>query len=106
MRRTRVLGTGGLIAGLLVLIAPASGVSSNPINELQATIKAGKAQLEFDTRFGYLNGLLKTLKIPVSSQTLVFSKTSLQTESISPATPRAIYFNDDVYVGWVPHAST
>src|SRR5262245_29846305 len=99
MRRTRGVGTGGLIAGPLVLITPASGLSSNAITELQPTIKAGKAQLEFATRFGYRNGLLKTLKISVSSQTLVFSTTSLQTESISPAAPRAIYFNDDVYVG-------
>jgi hypothetical protein len=31
---------------------------------------------------------------------LVFSKTSLQRDRISPRTPRAIYFNDDVYVGY------
>jgi hypothetical protein len=35
-----------------------------------------------------------------SSQVLVFSKTSLQRDRISPRTPRAIYFNDDVYVGF------
>lgn len=47
---------------------------------------------------GYLNSLLKALQIPVSSQTLVFSKTSLQKHLISPSNPRAIYFNDDIYV--------
>jgi hypothetical protein len=31
---------------------------------------------------------------------LVFSKTSLQRHRIGPRTPRAIYFNDDVYVGF------
>ncbi len=31
---------------------------------------------------------------------LVFSKTSLQRERISPKTPRAIYFNDEVMVGF------
>ena len=36
----------------------------------------------------------------VSSQVLVFSKTSLQRDRIAPKTPRAIYFNDDVYVGF------
>lgn len=51
---------------------------------------------------GYLNALLDALQIPVSSQTLVFSKTSLQKHLISPSNPRAIYFNDDVYVAWVP----
>ena len=55
-----------------------------------------------DDRHGYLEALLKELKIPVSSQTLVFSKTSFQRERISPKNPRALYFNDDVYVGCVP----
>jgi hypothetical protein len=32
---------------------------------------------------------------------LVFSKTSFQRDRISPASPRAIYFNDDTYIGWV-----
>src|SRR5262249_28458222 len=38
--------------------------------------------------------------VPVSSQTLVFSKTSLQRRRIAPRTPRALYFSDDVYVGF------
>ena len=41
------------------------------------------------------------LKMPVDSQGLVFSKTSFQPTKISPQTPRALYFNDDVYIGWV-----
>jgi len=45
--------------------------------------------------------VLAALDIPVSSQVLVFSRTSLQTEYIAPWAPRAIYFNDDVYVGHV-----
>jgi hypothetical protein len=45
--------------------------------------------------------VLAALDIPVSSQVLVFSRTSLQTEYIAPWVPRAIYFNDDVYVGHV-----
>jgi hypothetical protein len=40
------------------------------------------------------------LDVPESSQVLVFSKTSLQRERISPKTPRAIYFNDEVLVGY------
>ena len=50
---------------------------------------------------GYLRSVLKLLYVPVSSQGLVFSKTSLQLFRISPSNPRAIYFNDNVYVGWV-----
>jgi hypothetical protein len=37
----------------------------------------------------------------VSSQVLVFSKTSFQAPRIGPNNPRAIYFNDTVSVGWV-----
>lgn len=55
--------------------------------------------------FGYLPGLLKELSIPVDSQALVFSKTSLQAANISPWNPRAIYFSDEVSVGWIPGAA-
>jgi hypothetical protein len=50
---------------------------------------------------GYLQGLLDQLGINVDSQMLVFSKTSFQASKISPSNPRAIYFNDDVAVGYV-----
>ena len=45
--------------------------------------------------------MLALLKVPVDSQTLVFSKTSFQYPKISPEHPRALYYNDDVYVGAV-----
>ena len=74
---------------------------SDPIAKFQAELDAGKAKLEFDPQTGYLSSLLKQLNVPASSQTLVFSKTSLQRDRISPQTPRALYFDDEVYVGWV-----
>ena len=49
---------------------------------------------------GYLRALLRELNVPVSSQMLVFSKTSLQRQRISPRTPCAIYFGDDAYIGY------
>ena len=49
-----------------------------------------------------LRRCLEALEVPVDSQVLVFSKTSLQRNRISPRTPRAVYFSDDCYVGWVP----
>ena len=49
-----------------------------------------------------VRAVLERLKIPESSQTLVFSKTSVQKDRISPASPRAIYFNDECYAAWVP----
>ncbi|MDR3701036.1 MAG: hypothetical protein P4L56_15420 [Candidatus Sulfopaludibacter sp.] len=51
---------------------------------------------------GYLPALLDALHINPDSQALVFSKTSFQSQKISPRNPRAIYFNDNVAVGYVP----
>jgi hypothetical protein len=67
---------------------------------LQAELAAGKAKLTFDKDVGYLPALLEALDVPVDSQTLVFSKTSMQRQHISPRHPRALYFNDDVYIGY------
>jgi hypothetical protein len=46
--------------------------------------------------------LLKLLEVPATSQMLVFSTTSLQLRLISPRNPRALYFNDDLYLGYIP----
>lgn len=72
----------------------------NPVARLQTAIEDGAAQLEFREPYGYLKSVIAALDLPVSSQMLVFSKTSLQRTKISPRTPRAIYFNDDVYLGY------
>ena len=49
----------------------------------------------------YLPSLLEALGVNQDSQSLVFSKTSFQASRISPHNPRAIYFSDDVTVGYV-----
>jgi hypothetical protein len=72
-----------------------------PVDDPVARLDKGEATLGFEPRHGYLDSVLKLLEIPESPQTLVFSKTSLQYKKISPKTPRALYFNDNVYVGWV-----
>ena len=72
----------------------------NAVSRLQSKLNRGTAKLQYDDEFGYLKSVLKTLDIPVESQMLVFSKTSMQRSRISPRTPRAIYFNDDVYIGY------
>ena len=69
---------------------------------LQRQLRDGKAKLEFDDQHGYLKAVLKALNVPVSSQVLVYSKTSFQAPRISPRMARALYFTDDVFVGWVP----
>jgi hypothetical protein len=75
----------------------------NVVSQLQEQLATGKTKFQYDPDFGYLKDLLKELKIPLSSQLFVFSKTSLQRGRITPKTPRAIYFNDDVYVGFCLH---
>lgn len=76
--------------------------AEGPVARLQERIDKGDVKLKRDDTFGYLLSLLKELNVPVSSQMLVFSKTSFQRERISPATPRALFFNDDVYIGFIP----
>jgi hypothetical protein len=72
---------------------------NNLISRTQASIDAGKLRLSFQKEHGYLPALLKVLQVPESSQMLVFSKTSLQRQRISPKSPRAIYFSDNIYIG-------
>jgi hypothetical protein len=78
----------------------ATAPRSDAIAKLEARLASGAVKLELGPR-GYLDSLLAALDIDASSQTLVFSQTSLQSRRINSRTPRAIYFNDDVYVAWV-----
>jgi hypothetical protein len=77
----------------------------NRIWRLQQGLNSGAIKLEWEPQWGYLRSVLKALEIDVSSQTLVFSKTSLQTTRISEQTPRAIYYNEDTYVGYVQNST-
>lgn len=77
---------------------------NNLLTDLLARTERGEKVLEHRPPHGYLPDLLTALQIPSSSQLLVFAKTSLQRHHISPRTPRAIYFNDEVYVGYIPRA--
>ena len=77
------------------------GEVHDPVARLQQRLDRGDVTLAYEPVNGYLKSVLDALEIPVSSQTLVFSKTSFQYKKISPQTPRALYFNDDVYVGKV-----
>src|ERR1700754_210887 len=74
---------------------------SDPVALLEKQIEDGKVSLAWEPEHGYLKSVLDLLKVPVESQTLVFSKTSFQYPKISPQHPRALYYNDDVYVGKV-----
>jgi hypothetical protein len=74
----------------------------DPVARLQRRLESGQAKLEESPNgWGYLPSVLKLLNVNPDSQALVFSKTSTQVENINPRTPRALYFNDDVMVGFV-----
>jgi hypothetical protein len=77
--------------------------ADNPVSRLQQRLDSGRVRLEHEPAFGYLRSLLRELRVPESSQMLVFSKTSFQRQRISPKSPRAIYFGDDAYVGYCRH---
>jgi hypothetical protein len=77
---------------------------NDPVSKLGARIDQGEVKLEFEAGTGYLRALLKALDIPLDSQMLVFAKNSVNARLISPENPRALYFNDGVYVGFVPGA--
>lgn len=75
---------------------------SESIAALQAQLDGGERTLEYDNTNGYLKAVLEALGIDPGSQLLVFSRTSVNIAHIRPETPRAIFFNDDAYVAWVP----
>ena len=117
MRRQQVYSARGYITGLVVLLASAAGARGsddfdrqpinysqskpdNRVSRLQQRIDAGLTSPIFHKHFGYARWLLGELQVPESSQMLVFSKTSMQRNRIAPKTPRALYFSDDVYVGY------
>ena len=123
-RRWVTLSIGGVAAVLCIAVLsaqtagifvsrdhPAIQYSTHPVRDavvkLNERIEKGEVHLQFDgLPRGYLAAVLKALDIPVSSQTLVFSENSLQRAHISKATPRAIYFNDTVAIGWANGADT
>lgn len=101
-----------LLSSILTAHAQYDDFSSAPISysttevhdavaQLARQLEAEEVELAYSNQHGgYLKAVLELLDISVSSQTLVFSKTSMQQNRISPHKPRAIYFNDDVYVGF------
>lgn len=73
----------------------------DPVAELNRKVQKGTVELKFDATQGYLRSVLKALNVPIQSQIVVFSKTSVQAPKISPKNPRTLFFNDSVVVGWV-----
>ncbi len=83
---------------------PINYLTSQPtdaVARLNAKLESGTLSLTYEPEKGYLPSVLSALNIRPTSQMLVFSKTSFQLSRISPRRPRAIYFNDNVYLGCV-----
>ena len=116
-RLTIVCIIGIVLAGLLPVVGFAGGQAtedsedeaiqytkttpSDAISRLQKAIDSGAVKLDFNERNGYLQAVLRQIKVPASSQILVFSKTSFQRQLIEPDSPRALYYDDNTYIGWV-----
>lgn len=86
-------------------MAPLNYSATQPVDAasaLEKKLAANPNLLASKTDKDFVVALLRELNVPVESQVLVFSKTSLQRAKISPETPRAMYFSDRCYVGWVP----
>jgi hypothetical protein len=82
-------------------IAYSSAPTQDAVAALNRRLAAGAVRLSFEPVNGYLRDVLQALEVPVESQTLVFSQTSLQGPQIHYHNPRAVYFSDTVSVGWV-----
>lgn len=74
---------------------------NDPIALLQKRLDSGELKLDYSDKWSWYPALFKILGINLDSQIMVFSKTSFQATRISPRAPRAIYFNDDVSIGFV-----
>jgi len=76
--------------------------AQDPIATLWRRVVTGQEKLDTSTDQAFLRSLLQKLRVPVASQVLVFSKTSLQKTLITPSHPRSLYYNEDCYIGWPP----
>jgi hypothetical protein len=74
---------------------------NNAVTRLQARLAIGELKLA-GSELNQLRTILGELGVSPASQTLVFSRTSFQRTRIRPDHPRALYFSDSIYVGWVP----
>lgn len=74
---------------------------ADAVSLLNEQVTQGKQQLSFDKDSGYLKSVLAALGLDARSQLLVYSRTSVQAARISPDNPRALYFSDEVVVGYI-----
>src|SRR5258707_6986909 len=96
-------GVAAVVLGSIVAAAqsPPPLLGRVAVALLEAQIQSREVKLDYQKGgLGFLPSLLTHLGVNVDSQLLVFSKTSFRADLIGPATPRAVYFNDNVFVGF------
>ncbi len=74
--------------------------SNDPVALMWKRWKQGDSKPDLTNARAFVASVLKELNISIASQTLVFSKTSLQSSIIHPQSPRSVFFNEECYVGW------
>lgn len=79
-----------------------SHTPSDNASRLLAKVSSGEVKLDNSSLMSLTRSVLAALDVPLSSQLLVFSGSASQGTNVNPHNPRAIYFNDEVYVGIVP----
>ena len=87
---------------------PAIQYKARPAHDRVAALGATLAQnpnaVARDPATGYLRAVLNALGVPQESQLLVFSKTGVQRGYTSPTSPRALFFDQSVAIGYNPGA--
>jgi hypothetical protein len=75
--------------------------SHTAVDALNQKLREGSAKLDYEPQSGYLKSVLALLDVPVESQIMVYTQTSMQAKHVTRENPRAIYFNDEVAVGFI-----
>ncbi|HET9702550.1 MAG TPA: hypothetical protein VFP85_00865 [Vicinamibacterales bacterium] len=75
--------------------------SHTAVDALNQRLRDGSAKLVYEPQSGYLKSVLSLLNVPVESQIVVYTQTSMQAKHVTRENPRAIYFNDEVAVGFI-----
>jgi hypothetical protein len=71
---------------------------TDSFSELLTKREKGEYDFGAETGLPLLRKMLDELDIPVSSQVLVYSQTSLQRKLVRPENPRAISFDENIYL--------
>jgi hypothetical protein len=83
-------------------ISYSASTPNNAVSKMSADLSNGSRKIEGTAGLDRLRFVLQELRVPESSQILVFSKTSAQNALIHPLNPRSLFFSEEAYVGFVP----